>query len=138
MGESDQMAFPVLTSAYAGAFGVIFFALSMWVVLGRLKFRVTHGDGGKPSMNRRIRAHGNFAEYVPFILFLVALLEAGGSEPTTIHALLLPLVVVRVAHPFGMLAPESAPAQFIFRGAGIIVTFAILMSASVMLLTRAL
>ncbi len=132
------MIFPALTSAYAGVFGVIFFALSLWVVLGRLKFRVTHGDGGKPFLNRRIRAHANFAEYVPFILFLVALLEAGGSGATTVHGLLAPLVVVRVAHPFGMLAPESAPAQFIFRGASIIVTFAILMVASTMLLTRIL
>jgi uncharacterized membrane protein YecN with MAPEG domain len=132
------MVIPVLTSAYAGVFGVIFFALSLWVVLGRLKFRVIHGDGGKPFLNRRIRAHANFAEYVPFILFLVALLEASGSGPTTVHALLLPLVIVRIAHPFGMLAPESAPAQYIFRGASIVVTFAILVISSVLLLTRAL
>lgn len=134
----DSVVFPALTAAYAGVFGVIFFALSLWVVLGRLKFRVTHGDGGKPPMNRRIRAHANFAEYVPFILFLVALLEAGGSDRSTIHALLAPFIVVRVAHPFGMLAPESAPTQFIFRGASIIVTFGILVIASIMLLTRVL
>lgn len=132
------MVFPALTAAYAGVFGVIFFALSLWVVRGRYKFRVTHGDGGKPALNRRIRAHANFAEYVPFILLLVALLEAGGSDRATVHALLLPLVVVRIAHPFGMLAPKSAPAQFIFRGASIIVTFAILLAASVTLLTRVL
>ena len=60
-------------------------ALSLWVVLGRAKLRVSHGDGGHDVLNRRIRAQGNFTEYVPMILLLAALLEGSGTGRTAIH-----------------------------------------------------
>lgn len=37
------------------------------------------GDRGKEPLSRIIRAHDSFAEYVPLILLLAALLEAGGT-----------------------------------------------------------
>lgn len=106
------------------------------VTAGRAQFGVHHGDGGKERLNRRIRAHGNFAEYVPLILLLVALLEAGGAGRATVHMLLLPLVAARIMHPIGMLAPEASLRQFAFRGASMVVTWLILASAAVLLLLR--
>jgi uncharacterized membrane protein YecN with MAPEG domain len=35
------------------------------------------GDGGDPEMSQAIRAHGNFAEYVPLGLILLGLVRAG-------------------------------------------------------------
>ena len=130
------MAFPAITSIYAGILGLIYFALSAWVVMGRGKYRVIHGDGGKAPLNRRIRAHANFAEYVPLILLLAALIEAGGGA-TGIHALLAPLVIARLMHPIGMVARENSTQQIAFRAPGAIITWVVLVAASVMLLVRA-
>lgn len=131
------MHFPSLTSAYAAILALIFAALSAWVVAGRGQFAVLHGDGGKAQLNRRIRAHGNFAEYVPLILLLTALLEGGGAGRATVHALLLPLVVARLMHPIGMIAPENSFQQYAFRATSVVATLLILTAAAILLLLRA-
>lgn len=130
------MVFPALTSLYVAVLALVFFALSIWVVAGRAQYRVNHGDGGQGALQRRIRAHANFAEYVPLILLLVALLEGGGAGRITVHALLAPLVIVRLMHPIGMVAPENSMQQYVFRGAGATVTWVILVAAAVLLLMR--
>jgi uncharacterized membrane protein YecN with MAPEG domain len=128
------MTYPLITSGYAALLALVFVALSARVVADRVTFKVNHGDGGNIRLNRRIRAHANFAEYVPFILFLVALLEARATSRFTIHALLLPLLIARIAHPFGMLAPENTMRQFAFRGASVVVTWIVLAAAALLLL----
>lgn len=128
------MTYPLVTSGYAALLALVFLGLSAWVVAGRYSFRVNHGDGGEVRLNRRIRAHANFAEYVPFILFLAALLEARATSRFTIHALLLPLLIARIAHPFGMVAREASIRQFAFRGASVVVTFTVLAAAALLLL----
>lgn len=132
------MTYPALTATYAGVLALIYFALSIWVIVGRGTYRVLHGDGGIDRFNRRIRAHGNFAEYVPLIIVLVALLEGGGASATTVHALLLPLVVARIIHPFGMLAPEGSLQQYAMRAPGATVTLIVMVAAAVKLLGRAM
>lgn len=131
------MIWPAVTSLYAALFGILHVGLSLWVVAGRASFRVHHGDGGEDGLNRRIRAHGNFAEYVPLILLLVGLIEAGGGGSRTAHALLLPLFAARLVHPVGMLAPVESKQQFVFRGGAMIVTWLVLLGASILLLLRA-
>lgn len=132
------MIYPAATALYAPLFGILYLGLSLWVVMGRANFRVHHGDGGEDGLNRRIRAHGNFAEYVPLILLLCALIETGGSGSRMIHMLLLPLLLARLCHPVGMLAPVGSMRQFVLRGLSMIVTWIVLASACVMLLRRAL
>jgi uncharacterized protein len=53
---------------------------------------------------------------VPLILLLAALLEGGGSSRTLIEVLLVVLVIARLMHPFGMLAPPNSAQQYVFRG----------------------
>jgi uncharacterized membrane protein YecN with MAPEG domain len=130
------MVFPTLTAIYAAVLALIYAVLSAWVVVGRVGLRVHHGDGGHVQLNRRIRSHANFAEYVPLILLLVGLLEAGGAGRVTIHALLLPLVIARILHPIGMIAPEASPQQFALRGPSAVVTWLVLVIAAVLLLIR--
>jgi len=130
------MIFPLVTAVYASVFALLFAGLSAWVIAGRLSFRVSHGDGGQDRLNRRIRAHGNFAEYVPLILLIVALLEGAGAGHMTVHALLAVLLVARLAHPIGMLAPVASRQQFAFRGVSVIVTWLVLVVAAVLLLAK--
>lgn len=87
-----------LTALYAGLLAIWFLVLSYRVVQQR-GHGVSLGDGGDPVLLRRIRGHGNFAEYVPLILLLLALLEQGGRLPAWgIHALGASLVLARVLH----------------------------------------
>src|SRR5690606_35232509 len=71
-GEIFAMILPI-TLAFASLNALIFIFLSILVVRGRFKERVSVGAGGKTSLELKIRAHGNFAEYVPLALFLLAL-----------------------------------------------------------------
>ena len=128
------MIFPHITAIYAAILALIYLAITGWVVAGRGKFKVLHGDGGNDNLNRRIRAHANFNEYVPLILVLAALLEARGAGTVTMNALLLPLVVARVIHPFGMMARANSPQQFALRAPGALITWVVLAVVAVMLL----
>ena len=130
------MVFPTLTAIYAAVLALIYFALSLWVVAGRAQYRVMHGDGDRDPLQRRIRSHANFAEYVPIILLLVGLLEAGGGGRVMIQALLLVLVVARIMHPIGMVAREGSFQQFAFRGPGAMATWVVMVVAAVQLLLR--
>ncbi len=130
------MVFPATTAIYAAVLALIYVGLSFWVGAGRGKFGVVHGDGGNAELNRRIRAHANFAEYVPLVLLLAAMLEAGGSQPVTIHWLLGPLTVARLMHPVGMVAREGSAQQYGFRAPGALVTWVVLVAAAVLLLMR--
>jgi uncharacterized membrane protein YecN with MAPEG domain len=118
--------------------GLIFAVLSGWVIGGRLSFGVLQGDGGQDTMSRRMRIHANFNEYVPLILLLDGLLEAGGSSRTLIGILLAVLVVARLMHPFGMLAPPNSMTQYVFRGGAASATIAVMVISAVLLLVRCL
>jgi uncharacterized membrane protein YecN with MAPEG domain len=128
------MTYPLVTSGYAAVLALIFLALSAWVTAGRASFNIYYGDGGNEKLIRRIRAHANFAEFVPLILILVALLEARATSRLTIHALLLPLVIARVLHPFGMLARLDSWQQLPFRGLTTAATWIVMTAAAVLLL----
>lgn len=86
-----------ITLIYAGLLALWFLALSYRVVQKR-GHGISLGDGGDADMLRRIRGHGNFAEYVPFILLMIALLESGGLNSLVIHALGATLVLARLLH----------------------------------------
>ncbi|MGE6167040.1 MAPEG family protein, partial [Aeromonas rivipollensis] len=67
-----------ITLIYGGLLGLLFLLLSFWVVKRRAQFKVMIGEGEAPEMLSAIRAHGNFAEYVPLTLLLMALCELAG------------------------------------------------------------
>ncbi len=132
------MTYPSITAVYAAIFALIFVALSGWIVAGRVRSDALFGDGGNEELQKRIRAQSNFAEYVPFALLLIALLEARGAGPVFVNLLLIVLLVARTAHPIGMLAPKNSPQQFGCRGGGIIATFAVLVVTALALIVRVL
>ncbi|GJD52736.1 hypothetical protein OPKNFCMD_5503 [Methylobacterium crusticola] len=130
------MIFPATTAFYAALFALLYVGLSAWVVATRVSADVLHGDGGDDELEKRIRAQGNFGEYVPLALLLVTLLEAGGSSSTLVRTLLPILLVARILHPVGMLAPKNSLQQYVCRGGGIIATFLVIAVAAVALLLR--
>ena len=68
-----------VTGLYAGILVVIFFVLSMRVINNRVRAQVNLLDGRDEALTRAMRAHGNFAEYVPFaLLYQRALIRTHG------------------------------------------------------------
>lgn len=131
------MIFPATTAFYAGLLALVYLGLSGWVVASRVSGNVLLGDAGDDTMLRRVRAHANFSEYVPLVLILIGLLEAGGGAHGLVQGLLIALLVGRILHPIGMFAPPNSPRQFACRGGGILLTLAALGIAAIALLLRA-
>jgi uncharacterized membrane protein YecN with MAPEG domain len=130
------MVYPTQTAFYGAILALIYMAMSLWVVGGRVGNDTLIGDGGRDGLTRRIRAHGNFQEYVPFALILIGLLEAHGAGRDLVRILLIVLIVARLMHPVGMFTRKNSPQQFLFRGLGIVATFGVIIVASVALLLR--
>jgi uncharacterized protein len=130
------MTFPATTAFYAGLLALLYLGLSGWVIASRVSENVLFGDGGDGAVLKRIRSHANFAEFVPLVLLLVGLLEAGGAGHGLVQGLLLALLVGRILHPVGMFAPPNSPRQFACRGGGIVLTLAVLGIAAIALLLR--
>ena len=96
-----------ITLIYAGLLGLLFLLLSFWVVKRRAQFRVMIGEGEAPEMLAAIRAHGNFAEYVPLTLLLMALCELAGVGALGLHLGGVLLVVGRILHAIGIQIPRA-------------------------------
>jgi len=91
----------VITPLYAGMLAVFFLMLS-WRVIQFRQHGIPLGDGGDPRMLRRIRAHGNFAEYVPLILVMMGFMEMGHTSVYVLHALGIGLLVSRFLHGYAL------------------------------------
>ncbi len=130
------MVFPALTAFYSALLALLFAALSIWVIAGRTQFNILYDDGGNDKLNRRIRSHGNFAEYVPFLLLLIGGFEADGGSRTLVRVLLLILLFARLAHPLGMIAPAGSSQQYAFRATGALATLLLLPVTAILLLLR--
>jgi hypothetical protein len=117
---------------YAAVLALGYVALSARVVRFRRANRVSLGSGGHGDLERRIRAHGNFAEYVPLALLLMALAEAGGQPAWLLHALGMLLVAGRAAHAYGLTNSDLR-----FRTFGVVATFTVLIGSAAALLRHA-
>ena len=91
-----------ITLLYGGALALWFLVLSIRVIQGR------SGKGDDASLQRRIRGHANFAEYVPLILILIGFLEASGTAPWIIHSLGASLLVGRLLHGYAFAFTEKS------------------------------
>ena len=119
----------MVTIFYAGILGLFYVVLSALVVRGRYGYKVSLGDGGNPDMIRRIRAHGNFAEYVPFALLLLFMADYVQYSPILIHALGISLVLGRLFHAIALYRDT-----FRLRVTGMILTFLVIAVSSILLI----
>ena len=126
---------PVIVPIYAAVLALIYIGLALRVIRTRQGARIAIGTGGNAGLARAIRVHGNFAEYVPLSLLLLAFLEMQGGQSRWIHVLCLALIAGRLLHAYGVSQERE---NFLFRTAGMIITFAVLASSSVSLLVSAL
>jgi uncharacterized membrane protein YecN with MAPEG domain len=73
------MAMPAIMACYLGVLGLLYAFLGVRVARMRRGEKIGFGDGDNRYLRSAIRAHANFAEYVPVIVLMNALLEMGGT-----------------------------------------------------------
>ena len=91
----------VVTPLYAGLLTLLFLVLSFLVIKPRQR-GISLGDGGDPKMLRVIRGHGNFAEYVPLALLMMAVLELSQFSIYVLHAMGFVLLISRLLHGYAL------------------------------------
>jgi uncharacterized membrane protein YecN with MAPEG domain len=120
MDQGVIMVFAV-TPLYALPVAVIYLVLWFRVSAVRGATGISFGDGGNPLLLRRMRQHGNCAEWSSFVLILMILAEGMGTPAVWLHISGALLVIGRLAHPFG-LVPETAghPLRYVGNGTNIL------------------
>ena len=90
------------TLATAAACGLLALWLAIRVGRTRQATGILLGDQGNETMVCRMRAQANFVENAPFVLILLALVEAARGTSVALWLVGLVFVVARILHPFGM------------------------------------
>ena len=96
----------LVTSIIASLLTIIFIKLSFAVIGLRRKNKVGLGSGGHEDLERAIRAQGNFAEYVPFGIILIACLELNGAPWWLVALAGITLIIGRLFHAKGINTPS--------------------------------
>ena len=120
-----------VTPIFAALLGLIFVFLSIRTVSARRRAQVSLGDGGDEALQKAIRAHGNFIEYVPITLLILLFLEMRDVSIYVVTALGVLLFAGRCLHAIGV---SRTPPNFQFRKIGMVFTFLALLIGSLWLL----
>jgi uncharacterized membrane protein YecN with MAPEG domain len=87
-----------ITPIYAGVLALLYLFLAASVICQRRRLGISVGDDGDATFLRTVRAHGNFAEYVPIALILMALAELQAIGAVALHVMGVMLLVGRLSH----------------------------------------
>ena len=118
-----------VTSVVAALAAATLVALSIAVSLRRKQVGVRIGFGEDPLLMRRIRAQGNFAEYVPLALIVLALAEYREAPAALLWVAVGLLVAGRGLHFAGIMTGRTS-----LRAPGMVGTYgALLVGAGALL-----
>lgn len=118
-----------ILSVYAALLGLIFVALSVLTIRARRNAGIALGTGDDEALLRRMRAHANFAEYVPLALILIAGAVITGSQAWFVRGCGGVLIAGRLFH-----ARALFTAVIKFRVYGMVATFIVIIAASLRIL----
>ncbi len=124
------MILPV-TSTLAAALALLMFPLTLRVSLRRVVVgkamgganKAVFGDQGDDGLRNRVRAFGNFTEYAPMCLVLLALMELQGASSALLWWIGGLFVAGRYIHAFAMSVNPHFPLP---RGIAMLTTYAAL------------
>lgn len=133
------MVFPSVTALYAGLFGLVLIYLSVQVIKQRMKHRVALLDGGVTPLQRAIRAHGNFCEYVPVFLILLLLVEISSYSVWILHLSGIIFLLGRISHFTSLIKVEplsgaAGNTNIRYRQIGMMCSFGVIAMLSLLLL----
>ena len=117
-----------ITAVYASVLAILYIVLSYRVAQRRMRLQVGLGTGENRELERAIRIHGNFAEYVPFALLLLALYESGGAPGWAVHVAGVALLFARMLHAVGL---TQSSGRSTGRFTGILSTWLVILALAV-------
>lgn len=126
----------VVTSKIVALLSAQMLVLSMLVSFRRVSLGKSQGDiakypyqdGGDEILRRRMRAFGNFIEYAPMCVAILAIMEFNQVNPYALMALGGAFVLGRILHSLGMLFNPHFPLPRIL---GMFSTYAVLIGGFV-------
>jgi uncharacterized membrane protein YecN with MAPEG domain len=121
------------TSIYAGLSGLLLVYLALQTIKVRRANKVKLGDGDIFELQSAMRAHGNFAEYMPITIILLFLLEYNGMHYLVIHVLGMAFLIGRWIHAQGLLTDNLRK-----RGTGMSLTLNIIIGLALANMTLAI
>lgn len=125
------MPYLPVTSVWIAVFAIALFLLSFPIALHRKRARTSLGDGGDAALQRRIRAQGNFTEYVPMALLVIGAVEAAGYDSMWVWSLGGLMAAGRLLHAWGILGDRLPP-----RALGMMATFLVLVAGAGLIVWR--
>lgn len=122
---------PHIAAIYAALLTLLFLALTFRALARRFASRIVLGTGGDRALERAVRVHANFAEYVPVFLAALIAAELCGAPAAALHAAGAAMLAGRLAHAAGMSRePDIVP----LRAAGMVLTLLALAGAAALAL----
>ncbi|WP_368183695.1 MAPEG family protein [Aestuariibius sp. HNIBRBA575] len=114
------MTLPI-TTTFILALAVLMLVLWFNVTKTRAAMAVSIGDGGDTQLHERIRRHGNFVEWVPLSVLMLALAELQGASAIWLYLAGGLCLFGRLVHPFGLRAQNAAhPARIVGNSSNIL------------------
>ena len=126
-----------VTSIIAALAALLYIALAMRVIGVRRSDKVSLGDAANKTLETRIRQHGNFNEYVPLALILMAIAELQNAPRMLLIVLGLAILGGRLAHVYGLENMHNAVGRKL-RTYGMLSTFLSLVVLSLTLVLQTL
>ena len=126
-----------VTSIIATLAALLYIALAMRVIGVRRSDKVSLGDAANKTLETRIRQHGNFNEYVPLALILMAIAELQNAPRLLLIVLGLAILGGRLAHVYGLENMHNAVGRKL-RTYGMLSTFLSLVVLSLTLVLQTL
>lgn len=123
----------LITGLYAACLTLLYLVLAVRIIRLRWKHRVGIGSGNAEDLQAAVRVHGNFIEYVPLALILMAAVESSGVANGLLHGIGIALVAVRISHAIGLTKTVGVSLP---RSIGVLGTFAILLLMAGILIGR--
>jgi len=91
-----------ITPLYVALAAIILLVLTIRVIRLRRKLAIGLGTGGDAELEKAIRGHGNFTEYAPIGLIVLASAELSGAAAGWVHAIGSLLIGGRLLHAWGL------------------------------------
>ena len=127
-----NLALPI-TGLYTGILGLIMLVLATRVSRQRILLKSSISLDASPELFEAVRRHGNFVEWVPFVLLLMAIAESNGLAPLHLHIAGGLLVFARILHPLGI---RHNPSPHPLRAIGATLTFLIALVLCVVVIAQ--
>ena len=113
----------MVTPLYAALVALLLIALSVRTIRLRRRYQVAIGPGEDMALQRAMRVHANFCEYIPIALIGLFFVESLWGSGWWIHLLGLPLLLGRLSHAWGV---QQVREDLRFRVFGMISTFTVI------------